>query len=126
MEEARALIVAFRELNETNDRKIGLFTSSLISLFGSTSMFNDFLGEIDTAIVSNTISSDVKMRAANLAQTYIPQVAGLNSIKDLDDAQVSAEILLGISNDSAEHRHEGTRVILAALKRILQAVNNIN
>ena len=125
MEEARALIAAFRELNETSDRKVALFTSSLISLFGSTSMFNAFLTEIDGALVNRTISADVKTRAANLSRSYIPQVAGLNNLQNIDQETVTAAALKGILNDSAENRRQGTRTILVALNQILKEVNKL-
>ena len=125
MEEARALITAFRELNETSDRKVALFTSSLISLFGSTGMFNAFLVELDEALVSRTIPAAVKTRAANLANSYIPQVAGLNNLQDINGEPVTAADLKAIRNDSAQHRHLGTRTILVALNQILKEVNKI-
>lgn len=126
MEEARALITAFRDLNETHDRKVAFFTSSLISLFGSTNMFNAFLTEIDAALVNRTISAADKKRAANLTHTYIPQVAGLNCIQDLDQETVTVPMLTGIRNDSAENRQQGARIILAALKQILKEVDKID
>jgi hypothetical protein len=125
MEEARTLIAAFRELNETEDRKVAIFTASLISLFGSTGMFNDFLNEMDAALVSGKVPEAVRTRAANLTNTYIPQVAGLNSIQNLDAEDVSADALRSIRNDSAVNRKQGARVILASLVRILKAVYQI-
>jgi len=126
MDEARELISVFRELNESTDRKVSLFTSSLVSLFGSTSMFNAFLAEIDAGLSSHQFSADVKKRAANLTNTYIPQVAGLNDIRDFDQQTVSAEALRHIRNDSADNRKQGARTILAALSRILKQVTEIS
>lgn len=125
MEEARLLITVFRELNETSDRKVALFTSSLISLFGSTSMFNAFLDELETTIANGKVPEAIKTRALNLAKTYIPQVAGLNDIQDLDQVAVTPEKLRGIRNDSAENRKDGARIILAALNKILGTVKTI-
>jgi hypothetical protein len=126
MDEARALIAVFRELNATNDRKVALFTSSLVSLFGSTSMFNAFLDEIDTGLSTRQFTEDVKKRAANLTDIYIPQVAGLNSIQDFAEQTVTAADLRVIRNDSAENRKQGARTILAAISRILKQVNGLN
>jgi membrane-bound lytic murein transglycosylase B len=126
MDEARALISVFRELNESTDRRVSLFTSSLVSLFGSTSMFNAFLAEIDAGLNSHQFSTEVKTRAANLTNTYIPQVAGLNDIQDFDQQTVTAEELRNIRNDSAESRKQGARTILAALSRILKQVSEVS
>jgi hypothetical protein len=126
MDEARALIAVFRELNASNDRKVALFTSSLVSLFGSTAMFNAFLDEIDTGLSSRQFPQDVKKRAASLTDTYIPQVAGLNNILDFSQLTVTAEDLRGIRNDSADNRKQGARTILAGLSRILKQVTDLN
>jgi hypothetical protein len=126
MDEVHALIAVFRELNASSDRKVALFTSSLVSLFGSTAMFNAFLDEIDTGLNSRQFPQDVKKRAASLTDIYIPQVAGLNDILDFSQLTVTAEDLRGIRNDSADNRKQGARTILAALSRILKQVTDIN
>ena len=125
MEEARALISVFHELNATNDRKIALFSSSLIGLFGSTRMFEDFLSDLDTSLTNGTISAPVKERATNLARTYIPQVAQLNGIEDINGLNVSAEQLRAIKTTPPHERKEGVRIILAALIKILEAVKKV-
>jgi len=125
MEEARALISVFHELNATNDRKIALFSSSLIGLFGSTRMFEDFLSDLDKSLTNGTISAPVKERATNLARTYIPQVAQLNGIDDINGLNVSAEQLRAIKTSPPHERKEGVRTILAALIRILEAVKMV-
>jgi hypothetical protein len=125
MEEARALISVLRELNETSDRKVAQFTPSLIGLFGSTSMFEDFLSDLDEAFKSGQISKPIKVRAANLAQTFIPQVAKLNGIADLAGQTVSVEQLRTIRIDSADQIKQGVRAILAALIKIMDEVCKI-
>ncbi len=123
MNEARALISAFHELNATNDRKVSHFTSSLIGLFGSTRMFDDFLTDLDTVLSNGDLAPPVKERAANLARTYIPQVAQLNGIEDINGHEITADQLRGITTDTPMARKQGVRVILAALIRILDAVD---
>ncbi len=123
MNEARALISVFHELNATNDRKVSQFTSSLIGLFGSTRMFEDFLSDLDKAFTSGELAPSVKERAVNLARTYIPQVAQLNAIEDINGHTITADQLRAISTDSPLARKQGVRVILAALITILEAVN---
>lgn len=125
MEEARALISVFHELNATNDRKIALFSSSLIGLFGSTRMFEDFLSDLDKSLTNGTISAPVKERATNLARTYIPQVAQLNGIEDINGLNVSIEQLRAIKTAPPHERKEGVRIILAALIKILEAVKSV-
>lgn len=126
MEEARALISVFHELNATNDRKIALFSSSLIGLFGSTSMFEDFLSDLETSFSNGAISAPVKERAANLAHIYIPQVAKLNGIEDINGQNVSVEQLRAIQTTPPQERKEGVRIILAALIKILDAAKMID
>lgn len=123
MDEARALISVFHELNATSDRKVSQFTSSLIGLFGSTRMFEDFLSDLDKAMSNGDLAPSVKERTANLARTYIPQVAQLNGIEDINGHTITADQLRAISTDSPLARKQGVRVILAALIRILEAVN---
>lgn len=123
MNEARALISAFHELNATNDRKVSHFTSSLIGLFGSTRMFEDFLSDLDKAFTSSELAPSVKERATKLARTYIPQVAQLNGIEDINGHNITADQLRAISTDSPLARKQGVRVILAALITLLEAVD---
>lgn len=123
MEEARQLISAFHELNATNDRKVSQFTSSLIGLFGSTRMFEHFLSDLDSAFTNGDLEPSVRERATNLARTYIPQVAQLNGIENINGHAVTADQLRAISTGSPLARKEGVRVILAALITILEAVD---
>lgn len=125
MEDARELISVFHELNATNDRKIAQFTSALIGLFGSTRMFEDFLSDLDTSLTNGSISAPVRERAANLAQTYIPQVAQLNGIEDINGQNISADQLRAIQTTPPHERKQGVRIILAALIKILEAVKKM-
>ena len=125
MDEARALISAFLELNSSKDRQIGVFAPSLVALFGSPGMFDDFLTGIDKALAGNHITEPVKRRAANLSRTFIPQVAELSRITDLTGQPVTADQLRAISATTAEGRREGARLILAGLIKILEAAGRV-
>ncbi len=121
MNEVRELIAAFHELNTTNDRNVARFTPSLVGMFGTTNMFDLFLSALDGAITSGTVSESLRRRSVNLVQTFIPQVAGYNGIKDLETQHVTAPQLRSISTDAPEGRAQGVRMILAALLQILDA-----
>ena len=124
MSGARSLIATFKELNRSGNRTVAIFTPSLIGMFGSTGIFDSFLEEVDTAIVTGQIPASLKKRAANLIGTFIPQVADYNSIEDLSCA-VSADILQSISADSLEKRRKGVEVILSALVMILKEAGEL-
>ncbi len=120
MEKAAALIAAFRELNRKSGTTVANFTPSLIGMFGSISLFDEFLAEIEEALANGTISPPLKKRAANLADTFIPQVADYNAIKNAAEYPVSAEALSAISPETLGGRTEGVAIILSALMAILK------
>jgi hypothetical protein len=122
MNEAHELIDALRELNQSNDRKVSYFTSSLVGMFGTESMFDEFLSNLDTVLDSGEIPDALKTRASNLVHTFIPQVAGFNMIEDLSFQNISADQLRLIRTDSPQHRKQGVRVILTALMKVLDEV----
>ncbi len=122
MNEARELIAVFHELNATTDRSVARFTPSLVGMFGTTSMFDLFLTALDAALTSGTVSESLRRRSVNLVQTFIPQVAGYNGIKDLAAQQVTASQLRAIRADAPEGKTQGVRLILAALLLILESV----
>jgi hypothetical protein len=123
MKEAHELIAVFHELNNSNGRTIANMAPSLIGLFGSLRLFDAFLTDLDTALVNNAISEPLRKRAANLAGTFIPQVAGYNSINELPPNRISPEQLRSLRADSPENRQEGVTIILTALMNILTEFN---
>ena len=125
MSEARALIAAFHELNRTDDRCVGYFTPSLVGMFGSKSMLDHFLAELDAALARGEIAEPLRTRSANLVHTFIPQVAGYNGIKDLAGLNVTAEQLRAVRADSPLLRLEGVKVILAGFMKVLEEVVSI-
>ncbi len=122
MNEARELIAVFHELNATTDRNVARFTPSLVGMFGTTGMFDLFLTALDGALTSGTVSESLRRRSVNLVQTFIPQVAGYNGIKDLAAQQVTAQQLRAIRTEAPEGRTQGVRLILVALLQILESV----
>lgn len=123
---AASLISAFKELNSNGSRTVANFTPSLIGMFGSLSIFNAFLDEIDVALASGQISPSLKKRAANLSTTFIPQVAEYNGIKDPAAYPVTVEGLRSISAGSLAQRKEGVAIILSALMTILKEAGELN
>jgi hypothetical protein len=122
MNEARELIAAFLELNRSDDRKIGYFTSSLVGMFGTGTMFDEFLVSLDRVLTSGTIAESLRTRATNLIYTFIPQVAGFNRIEDLSFQDVSADQLRAVSTATPLARSEGVRIILMAFMKVLDTV----
>jgi hypothetical protein len=129
MDEARELITVFHELNKTGkgieDRRVAQFSASLVGMIGSTAMFDALLTQFDAALASGKITAELKDRAKNLQRTFVPQVAGYNGIKDISSIAVTVDDLRNVHADSVANRIAGVVVILAALMKILQAVNSI-
>jgi len=125
MNEARELIAAFLYINKTNDRGVAHFIPSLIGLFGSVAMLDQFLGHLDTALADQSISQPLKERAANLVITFIPQVAHYNGLDELPTRTVTPEELKAISADTLESRSHGLLTILVALRNIFEEVTKI-
>lgn len=120
MNGASSLISAFHEINRSQSKSVAYFTPSLIGMFGSISIFDSFLSEIENAIASSQMPASIKKRAANLTGTFIPQVAEYNGIKNPSLRIVTADELRGISAGSLEERRNGVEVILSALIAILK------
>lgn len=123
---ARSLIAAFSELKESEGKSVAHFTPSLIGMFGSISIFDAFLAEVDAAIATRQVPPSLKKRAANLIGTFIPQVAEYNSIENPESHAVSAEDLKNIAADSLDNRRKGIEIILSALLVILKEVDKID
>ena len=123
---AASLISAFNELNSSPGTTVASFTPSLIGMFGSLSLFNAFLDEIDAALASGQISPSLKKRVANLSSTFIPQVAEYNGIKDPAAYPVTVEGVRGVSTESLSKRKEGVAIILSALMAILKEAGELN
>jgi hypothetical protein len=123
---AASLISAFKELNSSPDTTVANFTPSLIGMFGSLSLFNAFLDEIDAALASGQISPSLKKRAANLSSTFIPQVAQYNGIKDPAAYPVTVEGVRGVSTESLPKRQAGVEIILSALMAILKEAGELD
>lgn len=126
MAEAASLISAFKELNSTTDSTVANFTPSLIGMFGSVGLFDAFLTEIGNAVELGKIPPSLKKRAANLAGTFIPQVAEYNGIKDPAAYPVTADALRRISTASLATRKEGVALILSALMSILKEAGELS
>jgi len=126
MNGARSLISAFHEINQSENKSIAYFTPSLIGMFGSSSIFDSFLTEIDTAMASGKMPASIKKRAANLIGTFIPQVAEYNGIKNPAERIVTTDELRGISKESLETRRNGVEIILSALITILKEATEMN
>jgi len=126
MAKTASLIAAFKELNNNGNRNVANFTPSLIGMFGSLSLFNALLDEIDAALASGRISPSLKKRLANLSSTFIPQVAEYNGIKDPSAYPVTVEGLRGVSTGSLAERKEGVTIILSALMAILKEAGELN
>ncbi len=122
MNEARGLIAAFLELNRSEDRKIGYFTSSLVGMFGTGTMFDEFMESLDRVLTNGPIPEPLRTRATNLVHTFIPQVAGFNKIEDLSFRDVTVDQLRAISSATPQERSEGVRTILVAFMKILDTV----
>jgi hypothetical protein len=122
MNEARELIAVFLELNRSDDRKTGYFTSSLVGMFGTETMFDEFLESLDRVLTSGTIAEPLRTRATNLIHTFIPQVAGFNRIEDLSFQDVTADQLRAVSTATPHARSEGVRIILMAFMKVLDTV----
>lgn len=125
MSSARELIAVFHELNATPERNIACLTPSLIGMFGTAGMFDQFLTELDNALASGQLSPQLRERAKNLTRTFIPQVADFNSIKDLPQLQTSPAELRAVCADDPTRRREGVQAVLAGLMQVLTAVNAI-
>lgn len=125
MNGAHSLISAFHEINRSENKSVAYFTPSLIGMFGSASIFDSFLAEIDTAMASGKMPASIKKRAANLTGTFIPQVAEYNSIKNPAERIVTADELRNISKESLESRRNGVEVILSALIAILKEASEM-
>jgi hypothetical protein len=126
MEETRELIAVFRELNSTGDRNIARLTPSLVGMFGSLKQLDAFLAELDIVLANKTITEPLRKRSINLADTFIPQVAGYNGINELPVSKVTPESLRSIRSDSPESRVHATETILAALMKILTEVRKFS
>lgn len=126
MNGARSLIAAFHEINRSENRAVAYFTPSLIGMFGSASIFDSFLAEIDTALAAGHMPTSIKKRASNLTGTFIPQVAEYNGIENPAERIVTADELRGISKDSLESRRNGVEIILSALIAILNEANRLS
>lgn len=122
MNEARELIAAFIELSRSSDRKVGYFTSSLVGMFGTEHMFEEFMRGLDRVLTSGTIAEPLRTRATNLIYTFIPQVAGFNRIDDLTYHDVTADQLRSIRSDTPQARSQGVRTILVAFMKVLDSV----
>lgn len=122
MSTPRDLIAVLLKHNSSSDKNIALFTPSLIGMFGSAPIFDVFLKEVDSSLATGNIPEPLITRAANLIGTFIPQVAEYNGIKSLDDNQVTAELLEGISPATLAERKQGTVLILSSLIAILKGV----
>jgi len=126
MNGARSLISAFHEINRSENKSVAYFTPSLIGMFGSASIFDSFLAEIDAAMAAGNMPASIKKRASNLTGTFIPQVAEYNGIMNPSERIVTADELRGISKDSLESRRNGVAVILSALIAILKEATELN
>lgn len=126
MDGARSLISAFHEINRSENRSIDYFIPSLIGMFGSISIFESFLAEIDTAMATGKMPTSTKKRAANLSGTFIPQVAEYNGIKNPAQRIVTANELRNISKDTLESRRNGVEVILSGLIAILKEASEMD
>lgn len=125
MAKAASLIAAFKELNSNGTRNVANFTPALIGMFGSLSLFNALLDEIDAALANGHISPSLKKRLANLTSTFIPQVADYNGIKDPAMYPVTAEGLRGVSTGTLAERKEGVAIILSALMEIMNEAGEL-
>ena len=125
MNGAHSLISAFHEINRSENKAVAYFTPSLIGMFGSASIFDSFLAEIDKAMASGTMPASIKKRAANLTGTFIPQVAEYNGIKNPAERIVTADELRNISKESLKNRRNGVEVILSALIAILKEASEM-
>lgn len=125
MEETRQLLAALREINNREGSIVTRLTPSLIGMFGSMTMFDHFLADLDQALAARSVPEALKRRAANLAGTFIPQVAGFNNIEDFA-RPVTAEELRAIGIGSPAERKQGVALILGGLMNILNAVLKIN
>jgi hypothetical protein len=123
---AASLISAFKELNSKSDTTVADFTPSLIGMFGSLGLFDAFLTDIDNALALGRISPSLKKRAANLAGTFIPQVAEYNGIKDPAAYPVTADALRGLTTATLATRKEGVAIILSALMAILKEASALD
>jgi len=122
---ARSLIAEFNELNRSDNKTIAHFTPSLIGMFGSISIFDSFLAEVDAAIAAGHASPSLKKRAANLIGTFIPQVADYNDIKNPSAIATTAADLKNVAADTLDNRRKGIGTILSALMAILKEVEEI-
>jgi hypothetical protein len=126
MNGARSLISAFHEINRSENKSVAYFSPALIGMFGSASIFDSFLAEIDTAMASGNMPASIKKRASNLSGTFIPQVAEYNGIMNPAERIVTADELRGISKDTLASRRNGVEVILSALIAILKEASELN
>lgn len=122
MNEARRIIAAFLDLNRSEDRKISYFTSSLVGMFGTGTMFDEFLESLDRVLETGSVPEPLRTRSANLFHTFIPQVAGFNSISDLSFQDVTADQLRDVSTATPHLRGAGVRTILVAFMKVLDTV----
>jgi hypothetical protein len=94
-------------------------------MFGSTSIFDSFLAEIDKAMATGNMPASIKKRAANLSGTFVPQVAAYNGVKNPAQRIVTADDLRNISKESLESRRNGVEVILSGLIAILKEASEM-
>lgn len=126
MEETRQLLAALREINKREGSVVTRLTPSLIGMFGSIAMFDHFLADLDQALAARSVPDALKRRAANLSGTFIPQVAGFNSIENAASHPVTADELRAIHIGSPGERRQGVALILGALMKILDAILKID
>lgn len=129
MDSTRELITIFHEINQKGngslaDRRVARFTPALVGMIGTALMFDTLLAEFDAALTSGAISDKLRTRVQNLAGTFIPQVAALNSIEQIPE-NVTPDQLRTISSESPQGRKEGVKVILGALMTILREVRQV-
>lgn len=125
MQDARQLIAAFLYLNQTNDRTLARFIPSLVGIFGSKRMLDVFLAQLDEALASNCIDEALKTRVENLRHTFVPQIAGLNSIKEFSAGTVTSDAVRAINSETPENRINAVKTILFGFMDVLDRVRQI-
>lgn len=126
MNETRQLLNALREINSAETRIVARLTPSLIGMFGSMTIFDLFLADLDDALSSRSVPPNLRRRAANLTGTFIPQVADFNGVTDLSAHPATADDVRSLRIGSPDERKRGVAVILSALTTVLNEIQALD
>lgn len=117
----RKAIQKFKQLDPAK------YTPSLVALIGSHRMVDQLFEEIGLAVRKKVLDGKLRKRLQNLLEQFIPQIAELNSVKNLGEAPTRKEVRNLFANAKAPRMLPGEngiflRLIHGSLKNILETI----